>query len=306
MEHPTAGLYLVATPIGNREDITLRALRVLREVDWVAAEDTRHSGQLLKHFQISARLLSYHEHNAAQRIPQILKYLAAGQSVALISDAGTPVISDPGEELVRACIQAGIPVIPVPGPVAAIAALTASGLATKRFVFEGFLPLKPSQRQARLQQLAQEERTLVLYEAPHRLQQTLQDLLDHCGPQRQIVLARELTKLHEAFWRGSLAAALEHCAAQLPRGEFTLVLEGRPASQKDKETSPSEAEVRQELARLLAEGLSRSAASRQLAQRLQGSPLWTRRRLYDLCLQLEPPPGWDPTLSPATDDKTKS
>ena len=230
MERPTASLYLVATPIGNREDITLRALRVLREVDWVAAEDTRHSGQLLKHFQISARLISYHEHNAAQRIPQILKYLAAGQSVALISDAGTPAISDPGEELVRACIQAGIPVIPVPGPVAAVAALAASGLATGRFVFEGFLPLKASQRQARLQQLAQEERTVVLYEAPHRLQQTLQDLLAHCGPRRQIVLARELTKLHESFWRGSLAAALEHCAAQPPRGEFTLVLEGRPAS----------------------------------------------------------------------------
>lgn len=310
MERPTVGLYLVATPIGNREDITLRALRVLREVDWVAAEDTRHSGQLLKHFQISARLISYHEHNTAQRIPQILKYLAAGQSVALISDAGTPAISDPGEELVRACIQAGIPVIPVPGPVAAVAALAASGLATGRFVFEGFLPLKASQRQARLQQLAQEERTIVLYEAPHRLQQTLQDLLAHCGPERQIVLARELTKLHESFWRGSLAAALEHCTAQPPRGEFTLVLEGRSASQKDEETSPSEAEVRQELARLLAEGLPRSAASRQLAQRFQGSPLWTRRRLYDLSLQLEPPPGSDCSsaveLSSATDDETDS
>ncbi len=309
MERPTAGLYLVATPIGNREDITLRALRVLREVDWVAAEDTRHSGQLLKHFQISARLISYHEHNAAQRIPQILKYLAAGQSVALISDAGTPAISDPGEELVRACIQDGIPVIPVPGPVAAVAALAASGLATGRFVFEGFLPLKASQRQARLQQLAQEERTLIFYEAPHRLQQTLQDLLDHCGPERQIVLARELTKLHESFWRGSLAAALEHCAAQPPRGEFTLVLEGRPPSEKE-EISPSEAEVRQELARLLAEGLSRSAASRQLAQRFQGSLLWTRRRLYDLSLQLEPLLGSDPSsaveLSSATDDETES
>lgn len=166
MERPSAALYLVATPIGNREDITLRALRVLQEVDWVAAEDTRHSGQLLSHFQISARLMSYHEHNASRRIPQILKYLAAGQSVALISDAGTPALSDPGQELVRACIQAGIPVIPVPGPVAAVAALTASGLPTDRFVFEGFLPLKPRQRQARLQQLAQEERTIVLYEAP--------------------------------------------------------------------------------------------------------------------------------------------
>ncbi|MFS8884905.1 16S rRNA (cytidine(1402)-2'-O)-methyltransferase [Synechococcus sp. H70.2] len=292
MEHPSAALYLVATPIGNREDITLRALRVLQEVDWVAAEDTRHSGQLLSHFQISARLISYHEHNASRRIPQILKYLAAGQSVALISDAGTPAISDPGQELVRACIQAGIPVIPVPGPVAAVAALTASGLPTERFVFEGFLPLKPRQRQARLQQLAQEERTIVLYEAPHRLQQTLQDLLVHCGPQRQIVLARELTKWHESFWRGSLAAALEHCLAQPPRGEFTLVLEGRPSLEKGEEISPSEAEVRQELACLLAKGLPRSAASRQLAQRLQGSSFWTRRRLYELSLQLE-----DPSLS---------
>jgi 16S rRNA (cytidine1402-2'-O)-methyltransferase len=257
MERPGAALYLVATPIGNREDITLRALRVLQEVDWVAAEDTRHSGQLLSHFQISARLMSYHEHNASRRIPQILKYLAAGQSVALISDAGTPALSDPGQELVRACIQAGIPVIPIPGPVAAVAALTASGLPTDRFVFEGFLPLKPRQRQARLQQL-------------------------------------ELTKWHESFWRGSLAAALEHCLAQPPRGEFTLVLEGRPCSEKAEELSPSEAEVRQELARLLAKGLSRSAASRQLAQRLQGSPLWTRRRLYQLSLQLEPLPSGDP------------
>ena len=163
------------------------------------------------------------------------------------------------------------------------------------------MPLKPSQRQARLRQLAQEPRTLILYEAPHRLRQTLQDLLDHCGPERQIVLARELTKLYESFWRGSLAAALEHCAAQPPRGEFTLLLEGyvgavpspNPArggteSLNGRGDSESEAEIRQEMARLLAEGLSRSAASRRLAQRLQGSPIWTRRRLYDLSLQLEP------------------
>ncbi len=298
MEHATASLYLVATPIGNREDITLRALRILQAVDWVAAEDTRHSGQLLKHFQISARLISYHEHNVAQRIPQLLGYLSAGQSVALISDAGTPAISDPGEELVRACIQAGIPVVPIPGPVAAITALIASGLSTRRFVFEGFLPSKPSQRQARLRQLAQEERTLILYEAPHRLRQTLQDLLDHCGPERQIVLGRELTKLHETFWRGSLAAALEHCNTQPPRGEFTLLIEGSVNSDHGLEglenfrsgrsgKSLSEADIRQELTQLLAQGLSRSAASRQLAQSLQGSPGWTKRRLYDLSLQIE-------------------
>ncbi len=298
MEHATASLYLVATPIGNREDITLRAVRILQTVDWVAAEDTRHSGQLLKHFQISARLISYHEHNVAQRIPQLLGYLSAGQSVALISDAGTPAISDPGEELVRACIQAGIPVVPIPGPVAAITALIASGLSTRQFVFEGFLPSKPSQRQARLRQLAQEPRTLILYEAPHRLRSTLQDLVTYCGPERQIVLGRELTKRHETFWRGSLAAALEHCNTQPPRGEFTLLIEGSINSDNGLEglenirsgrsgKSLSEADIRQELTQLLAKGLSRSAASRQLAQSLQGSPGWTRRRLYDLSLQIE-------------------
>ncbi|MEN9202432.1 MAG: 16S rRNA (cytidine(1402)-2'-O)-methyltransferase [Thermostichus sp. DG02_2_bins_29] len=287
MEHVAASLYLVATPIGNREDITLRALRILKEVDWVAAEDTRHSGQLLHHFQISTRLISYHRHNAAQRIPELLAYLSAGQPGALISDAGTPAISDPGEELVRACIQAGIPVVPVPGPVAAITALIASGLSTGRFVFEGFLPGKPSQRQAYLQQLVQEPRTLIFYEAPHRLRQTLQDLITYCGPHRQVVLARELTKLHESFWRGSLAAALEHLETQPPRGEFTLLLEGYPESDRNLNQSLSEAEVRQKLAQLLAEGLSPSAATRQLAQSLQGSPGWSRRRLYQLSLQME-------------------
>lgn len=288
MEHATASLYLVATPIGNREDITLRALRILKTVDWVAAEDTRHSGQLLKYFQISARLISYHEHNVAQRIPELLGYLSAGQSVALISDAGTPAISDPGEELVRACIQAGIPVVPIPGPVAAITALIASGLSTRRFVFEGFLPSKSSQRQAHLQQLAHEPRTLIFYEAPHRLCQTLQDLIACFGPDRQVVLARELTKLHESFWRGSLAAALEHCQTQPPRGEFTLLIAGAANSDHSSEEPLSEAEIRRELAQLLAQGLSRSAASRQLAQSLQGSPIWTRRRLYNLSLEIHP------------------
>ncbi|MEN9221085.1 MAG: 16S rRNA (cytidine(1402)-2'-O)-methyltransferase [Thermostichus sp. BF3_bins_97] len=287
MEKAAASLYLVATPIGNREDITLRALRILQEVDWVAAEDTRHSGQLLKHFQISTRLISYHEHNVAQRIPELLGYLSAGQSGALISDAGTPAISDPGEELVRACIQAGIPVVPIPGPVAAITALIASGLSTRQFVFEGFLPRQPGQRQARLRPLAQEPRTLILYEAPHRLGQTLEELIACCGPERQVVLAREMTKLHEQFWRGSLAAALEHLKTQPPRGEFTLLIEGYTHSDNGLRQPLSEAEIRQELAQLLAEGLSRSAASRQLAQSLQGSPGWTRRRLYDLSLQIE-------------------
>ncbi len=286
MQPATGSLYLVATPIGNREDITLRALRILQEVDWVAAEDTRHSGQLLKHFQIEARLISYHEHNVAQRIPELLNYLLAGQSVALISDAGTPAISDPGEELVRACVQAGIPVVPIPGPVAAIAALIASGFSTKRFVFEGFLPSKSSHRLAHLQQLAQEQRTLIFYEAPHRLRQTLQDLIACFGPDRQVVLARELTKLHESFWRGSLAAALAYCQAQPPRGEFTLVVEGY--SNSGAAASPSEPEIRRQLAQLLAQGWSRSRASRELAERLQGSPLWTRRRLYDLSLQIQP------------------
>lgn len=274
-------LYLVATPIGNLEDMTLRALRILKEVDLIAAEDTRHSGQLLKHFQIPTPLISYHTHNRSQRHPDLIATLRRGESIALISDAGMPGISDPGEDLVQAAVVAGIPVVPIPGPTAVITALVGSGLATDRFVFEGFLPLKAGPRQDRLKVLQQEQRTIVLYEAPHRLKRTLQDLLRVLDGDRQIVIARELTKRFEEFWRGRLATAVSHYQSQLIRGELTLILAGAAPEIP----LMSEEMILAELKTLFAAGISRSQASRQVAQRIGRS----RREIYQLALTLERP-----------------
>jgi 16S rRNA (cytidine1402-2'-O)-methyltransferase len=273
-------LYLVATPIGNLDDITLRSLKILQAVDWIAAEDTRHSGQLLKHFGIDTRSIGYHAHNIAQRTPIVVEKLKAGAAIAAISDAGTPGISDPGVELVQACIAAGIPVVPVPGPTAAIAAVVASGLPTNRFVFEGFLPTARQARSAILQALIAEPRTILLYEAPHRLVRTLGDLVEVLGPERSITLAREITKRYEEFWRGSLAAALEHYSQHSPRGEFTLAIAGAPATAKPL----TEEELRHSLQDMMAQGLSRSQASREVAKLVGGD----RRALYQLALTLPP------------------
>lgn len=258
-------LYLVATPIGNLGDITLRALEILKSVDLIAAEDTRHSGQLLKHYQISTRQLSYHSHNRRQRIPQMVERLQQGSRIALITDAGLPGISDPGEELVQACIEAGITIVPIPGASACLTALVASGLSTERFVFEGFLPPQQQARIRRLAALAPETRTLIFYEAPHRLERTLEAMIETWGGSRQIVVARELTKRYEEFWRGSLDSALAYLQAHGVRGELTLVLEGAdPTAERDHEAEATD--WIQAVEDLMTRGLSRSQAARQLAQ----------------------------------------
>ncbi|BAY97899.1 uroporphyrin-III C/tetrapyrrole methyltransferase [Tolypothrix tenuis PCC 7101] len=275
-------LYVVGTPIGNLEDITFRAVRILQNVDLIAAEDTRHTGKLLQHFQVQTPQISYHEHNRTSRIPELLEHLANGKAIALVSDAGMPGISDPGYELVRACIEAGITVVPIPGASAAITALSASGLPTDRFVFEGFLAAKTQQRREYLESLQTESRTIIFYESPHRLRDTLQDLGEMLGSDRQIVLARELTKFYEEFWRGTIAEAIAHYNQREPQGEYTLVVAGIPPSQPQL----TEAELKAELEQLIRQGISRSQASRQLAKFTSLS----RRQLYQLALSIDASP----------------
>ncbi|MBD2513680.1 16S rRNA (cytidine(1402)-2'-O)-methyltransferase [Nostoc sp. FACHB-973] len=271
-------LYVVGTPIGNLEDMTFRAVRILQTVDIIAAEDTRHTGKLLQHFEVKTPQISYHEHNRTSRIPELLEYLANDKAIALVSDAGMPGISDPGYELIKACIEAGISVVPIPGASAAITALSAAGLPTDRFVFEGFLPAKTQQRREHLESLQTESRTLIFYESPHRLQDTLQDLAEVWGSDRQIVLGRELTKLYEEFWRGTIAEAIAHYSQREPQGEYTLVLAGIAPSQPQL----TEEELKSELKQLISQGISRSQASRQLAK-VTSLP---RRQLYQLALSL--------------------
>ena len=255
---PTPGtLYVVATPIGNLEDLTFRALRILREVDLVAAEDTRHSRKLFSHYGIATPLTSCFAHNELRKAEDILRLLEEGRSVALISDAGTPAISDPGYLLVKRCREAGHTVVPVPGPSAAIAALSAAGQPVDRFAFEGFLPSRAAARRSQLEQLASEERSLVFYEAPHRLLATLDDLEAVCGAGRGLTVARELTKLHEEIFRGTVGSALEHFGAGRVRGELVLVLAPAAAPVRPPET------VREALLRKRGEG---DLPPRQLAR----------------------------------------
>jgi len=225
-------LYLVATPIGNLEDITLRALRTLKECDVVAAEDTRRTGQLLKHFGISRPLLSYFQFNEAKRSEQIIERLGRGEKVALVTDAGSPGISDPGERVVRAAIAAGFRVEPVPGPSALIAALTASGLATEEFHFIGFLPHKSGQRRKKLAELSGFAGTLILYESPYRIEKLLAELKE-VFPERELVLGRELTKKFEQFLRGSPAQLMEIAAKRSLKGEFVVMVAGGTDSRED-------------------------------------------------------------------------
>jgi 16S rRNA (cytidine1402-2'-O)-methyltransferase len=256
-------LYLVGTPIGNLEDITLRALRILKEVELIAAEDTRHTGKLLHHFQITTPQISYHQHNRQQRTQELIDLLQQGKTIALVSDAGMPSISDPGTELVQVCLEHHIEVIPIPGVTAVITALSASGVSTEKFIFEGFLPPKTQARCDRLKLLKNETRTLIFYESPHRLLDTLQDLAKELEPERKIVLARELTKIHEEFWRGSLKSALAlYQTERKPKGEYTIVLAGATITNE----TLSDAEIKQELSELLQQGMSSSQASRHLAE----------------------------------------
>lgn len=272
-------LYIVGTPIGNLEDMTFRAVRILQTVDIIAAEDTRHTGKLLQHFQVKTPQVSYHEHNRQSRIPELLEHLKNAQAIALVTDAGIPLISDPGYELVKACIDAKIAVVPIPGASAAITALSAAGLPTDRFVFEGFLPAKAQQRREHLESLQTESRTMIFYESPHRLQETLQNLAENFGSNRQIVLARELTKLHEEFLRLTIGEAIAHYENREPIGEYTLVVAGTPPDKPQL----TEAELKAELIAIMSQGISRSQASRQLAK-VTSLP---RRHLYQLALAIE-------------------
>jgi 16S rRNA (cytidine1402-2'-O)-methyltransferase len=221
-------LYVVATPIGNLGDLSARARDTLASASLIAAEDTRHTATLLKAFGIATPMISLHDHNEARRAPELIERLRAGASVALVSDAGTPAISDPGFDLVRACAAAGIEVVAVPGPCALVAALSIAALPTDRFCFEGFLPARGAARRARLSELSAERRTLVFYESPHRIGEALTDCAEHLGSTREAVLAREITKLHESLYRGSLAelAARTQSDADLSRGEIVLVVAG--------------------------------------------------------------------------------
>lgn len=270
-----AGLWLVATPIGNLDDLSPRAVSVLRAAKVICCEDTRHSGTLLKRIGATPeRLIVTNDHTEHDAIADVLALLAEHAVVALISDAGTPAISDPGQRIVSAATQAGYPVYATPGPVAFVVAAAISGLPTERIAFDGFLPRSGAERRERLTEVARERRTLVLYEAPHRLLKTLTDLRDACGPERTIVLARELTKLHEDVWRGSLADAITHATTVEPRGEYALVLAPFVSDIVD----VSDNDILRELQQRTSRGLSNRDAIDEVTAAL-GVP---RKRVYAL------------------------
>ncbi|MEG3437634.1 16S rRNA (cytidine(1402)-2'-O)-methyltransferase [Pannus brasiliensis CCIBt3594] len=272
-------LYVVGTPIGNLEDMTFRAIETLKKVNFIAAEDTRHTGKLLQHFQIATPQISYHDHNRVSREGELLEILSRGQDIALVTDAGMPGISDPGYELIHACLQAGIEVIPIPGVTAVITALAVSGLPTERFCFEGFLPTKEKSRKARLESLQGEERTMVFYEAPHRIVKTIEDFRETFGKARKIVLGRELTKLYEEFWRGTISEAMDYLTGKQLKGEFTIVVTGTTESDT---VQLSDEELKRELKQIMEKGINRSQASRQLAQVTN----FSRSYLYKLALEI--------------------
>lgn len=261
-------LYLCATPIGNLEDITLRTLRILKEVDLIAAEDTRHSLKLLNHFGIKTPMTSYHEHNKIEKARYLVEQLKKGLSVALITDAGTPGISDPGEELVRQCYEAGVPLTALPGPAACITALTTSGLETRRFCFEAFLPYDKKERERVLEELKRETRTIVLYEAPHHLQKTLVQLEQTLGGERLLTVCREMTKRYEERLSMTLGEAVSYYGQNEPKGEFVLVIRGKNPQELEEEKRKSWEFVSLEdhLQQYLAQGLSKKDAMKQMAK----------------------------------------
>ncbi len=263
----TGTLYLCATPIGNLEDMTFRALRILKEVDLIAAEDTRNSIKLLNHFEIRTPMTSYHEYNKIEKGKKLVERLQNGDDIALITDAGTPGISDPGEELAAMCHEAGIPVTAVPGPAACVTALTISGLPARRFAFEAFLPTDKKERQDILNELKEETRTIVLYEAPHRLVKTLEVLLETLGD-RRMSLCRELTKKHEEVFQTTLKAAFEQYREQPPKGECVLVLQGRDRKeiQREREESWREMSLDEHMDLYLRQGMERKEDMKQVAK----------------------------------------
>lgn len=260
-------LYLCATPIGNLQDMTPRVVETLRMADVIAAEDTRNSIKLLNHFDIHTPMTSYHEYNKVEKAAQLAEQLQAGKNIALITDAGTPAISDPGEVLVRLCLQEGIPVTSLPGPSACITALTLSGLPTRRFCFEGFLPAEKSKRREILEELAEESRTMILYEAPHHLLRTLGELKEALGD-RRVTLCRELTKKFETVMPTTLGQALEYYEGQEPRGEFVLVLEGKSREEKRREEIAAweGVSIEEHMARYEGRGMDRREAMKQVAK----------------------------------------
>ena len=274
----SAMLYLVPTPIGNLGDISQRCRETLEAADFIAAEDTRVTLKLLNHLGIKKSLVSYYEHNKAAQGSRIVERILGGETCALVSDAGSPAISDPGEDLVKQCAAAGIPVCAIPGPCAAITALSISGQATGRFCFEGFLSTAKKSRREHLESLKSEQRTMIFYEAPHKLFTTLADMAEVFGGERPLSLCRELTKLHEEVVRTTLAEALERYTENPPKGEFVLIVAGAKPEEKE---IPSETDAAARLAELIAQGLSRKDAVKQAAKELGLS----KNAVYEIALK---------------------
>lgn len=266
-------LYLVATPIGNLEDMSPRAVRILREAVLIAAEDTRHTGTLLKHFEIQSPLTSYFEHNKIQKLDRILEVLADGD-VALVSDAGTPAINDPGYELAQAALAAGFDVRPVPGLSAPITALSVSGLPTDSFLYLGYLPHKSTERRKAIGQVADQPYTLIFLETPHRIVDSLEDILSVLGD-RRICVAREMTKLYEEYWRGPVSGAIEYFKSKEPRGEFTLVIEGKKTENRGRWTE-------EDLAEAIKAALQEGKSAKEISVELAESSGWNKKEIYGL------------------------
>ena len=275
-------LYLVATPIGNLEDMTFRAVRILQEADEIAAEDTRNSRKLLTHFDIHTSMTSYHEFNKYDKAEVLVQKMSEGRTIALITDAGTPGISDPGEVLVQRCYEAGIPVIPVPGACAAVNALVASGQGTRRFSFEAFLPQDKKERRQVLRELQAETRTIVLYEAPHRLVKSLEELAEVLGD-RPVTICKELTKKHESFRKTTLREALEFFQEEEPRGEYVLVIAGKTREEQEQERQAQfeDLSIPEHMAHFLEEGMTEKEAMKAVAQE-RGIP---KREVYQAWLE---------------------
>ena len=274
-------LYLCATPIGNLEDITFRVVRTLKEADVIAAEDTRNSIKLLNHFEIKTPLTSYHEFNKYDKAKVLVSRMLGGENIALITDAGTPGISDPGEELVRQCYEAGVEVTSLPGAAACVTALTLSGLSTRRFAFEAFLPADKKEKAAILEELKSETRTIIIYEAPHRLKKTIAELLSVLG-NRKLTAVKELTKLHENVFLTTLEEALDYYEENEPRGEFVLVIEGRKIEElkKEKEASFQEMDINEHMKLYLDKGMDKKEAMKAVAVD-RGIP---KREVYKMLL----------------------
>ena len=266
-------LYIVATPIGNLEDMSPRAIRILREASLIAAEDTRHTGKLLKHFEIETKLTSYFEHNKLNKLDLILNMLSSGD-VALVSDAGTPAINDPGYELVRAALASGFDVMPVPGPSAPIAALAVSGLPTDSFLYLGYLPHKTSERHKFVGDVANLPYTLIFLESPHRIVESLEDILSVLGD-RKICVAREMTKLFEEYWRGNISGVVEHFKSQTAKGEFTLVVEGKTKEERERWTE-------EQLLAAIKDELNHEKSAKDISVELARQSGWNKKEIYGL------------------------